>query len=350
VSRHALALLALLLATLAACAGILGIRNQTQQAFPHRAHVIQGVACVQCHKTVARSEAAAALDLPGPDLCRQCHSPAHDSRPCGQCHGREEERRNVAQAKEHLLFSHRDHTRTAAGGCTRCHDAVLTHDAPLRPTMATCLSCHEHRQAWNSQACSPCHRDMASEGTRPQSHMVHGRDFLKRHGFEAASARELCSSCHAESECASCHGANVPALPSIWHFDDVKRPDMHGAGFLARHSIEARLDPALCTSCHRDESGCQSCHQQRGLLEVSATRGSPHPPGWVGTRGSSNRHGIEARANPVLCASCHGGAGESLCVGCHRVGGPGGNPHPNRFVSHKPMSELPCRLCHMGGL
>ena len=84
-------------------------------------------------------------------------------------------------------------------------------------------------------------------------------------------------------------------------------------------------------------------------VEVSAQRGSPHPPGWVGTRGSDNRHGLEARANPVSCASCHGGAGEALCVGCHRVGGPGGNPHPVGFSSHKPLSDLPCRLCHTEG-
>jgi hypothetical protein len=124
---------------------------------------------------------------------------------------------------------------------------------------------------------------------------------------------------------------------------------MHASGFFARHSIEARVDPAMCTSCHRDQSDCRDCHQKQGLLTISSERGSPHPAGWVGTRGSENRHGSEARANPVSCASCHGGAGESLCVGCHRVGGPGGNPHPPGFVAHKPLTDLPCRMCHAEG-
>jgi len=37
----------------------------------------------------------------------------------------------------------------------------------------------------------------------------------------------------------------------------------------------------------------------------------------------------------MSCAGCHGGAGEQLCVGCHKVGGPGGNPHGAGFASHK---------------
>jgi hypothetical protein len=120
---------------------------------------------------------------------------------------------------------------------------------------------------------------------------------------------------------------------------------MHAAGFFARHSLEARNDPALCSTCHGDASDCRDCHRARGLLSVSSVRGNPHPDDWVSARGGG--HGVEARLNPVSCAACHGGSGETLCVGCHRVGGPGGNPHPPGFHSDKRDSELPCRLCHM---
>jgi hypothetical protein len=347
-SRRAAWLRALPLVLLAACAGLLGIRQPPERAFEHHAHVVKGIACVRCHTRVADSDPSAPLDLPGKASCIGCHSKPHDTRECGACHGRQEDRRGAAQAKEHLRFAHRNHKGTEAGRCTRCHEAVLHGDGPLRPPMATCLGCHEHREQWAARACLPCHARMEAEGTRPASHVVHGADFIKRHGVEAASSRDLCTSCHAESSCAACHGANVPALPSTWHFDDPRRPDMHAAGFFARHSIEARLDPATCTSCHRDQNECRNCHRDRGLLEVSPQRGSPHPADWVGTRGAENRHGVEARNNPVSCASCHGGAGEALCVGCHRVGGPGGSPHPSGFSSHKPMSELPCRMCHLG--
>jgi hypothetical protein len=139
---------------------------------------------------------------------------------------------------------------------------------------------------------------------------------------------------------------NVPALPQTLHFDEPLRADMHARGFVSRHSIEARTDPATCLSCHRDESYCRDCHAQSGLLQATPLHESPHPSGWVGTGPGQNRHGAQARLDPASCASCHGGAGETLCVGCHRVGGPGGNPHPPGFSSTKPASELPCRLCH----
>jgi hypothetical protein len=349
-SRRVQWLCLLLPAALVACAGLLGIRKSPQRPFEHHTHVVKGIACVQCHVRVASGDPNAPLDLPTTASCLQCHKKPHETRECSDCHGREQDRRDAAQAKLHLRFSHRDHKGTEPGRCTRCHQAVLHGDGPLRPPMAACLGCHEHRDQWSARACSPCHVRMEAEGTRPASHVVHGSDFMKRHGLEAATSRDLCTSCHAESSCAACHGGGtVPALPSTWHFDEPRRPDMHAAGFFARHSLEARTDPALCTSCHRDEQECRDCHRARGLLEVTPEHGSPHPAGWVGTRSSENRHGIEARSNPVSCASCHGGAGESLCVGCHRVGGPGGNPHPPGFSSRKPRSDLPCRLCHTEG-
>lgn len=346
-SRTATALLLSAFA-LAACAGILGIRKSPGRPFEHRAHVVKGIACVKCHARVARSDANTALDLPSDASCRTCHAQPHDMRACGTCHGRDEDRHGAAQAKQHLTFSHAQHTAVASGNCTRCHDGVLLGDGPLRPAMATCLGCHQHSEQWAARSCTPCHKNLEGEHARPQSHVVHGDDFMQHHGAAAAAARDLCASCHSESTCAACHGVAVPALPSTWHFDEPRRPDMHAAGFVARHSLEARIDPALCTTCHRDQSGCQDCHRARGLLSVTASRGNPHPPDWVSSDGTGSRHGVEARRNPVSCASCHGGAGESLCVGCHRVGGPGGNPHPPGFQSTKRESELPCRLCHAG--
>jgi hypothetical protein len=108
---------------------------------------------------------------------------------------------------------------------------------------------------------------------------------------------------------------------------------------LARHPEEARGDPGLCTTCHT-ESSCVDCHTRENVAGGS-TR-SPHPPGWA-----NGEHGVQARIDPMSCASCHGGAGEQLCVGCHSVGGPGGNPHGPGFSSRKDEHhDLPCRLCH----
>ena len=343
--RYVLALCACVVSGVAACAGLLGVREPAERAFEHRAHVVKGISCVRCHTQVVRSNASSPLDLPRASTCTQCHREPHDQGPCGTCHGRAADRHAVAQAKEHLTFSHDSHASTTQGRCTRCHDAVQLRDGPLRPTMATCLGCHEHREQWAARSCTPCHRNLESEQVRPASHVVHGEDFLQRHGAVAGSSRDLCASCHSETSCAECHGVTVGALPSTWSFDRPARADMHAAGFFARHSLEARSDPALCTTCHRDGDDCRDCHERRGLLRASPARGTPHPDGWLEPR-NGGMHGREARSNPVSCASCHGGPGESLCVGCHRVGGPGGNPHPPGFHSDKRASELPCRSCH----
>jgi hypothetical protein len=346
VIRRLLPLLPLVAAL--ACAGILGIRSGTSQPFPHRAHVLQGVTCVQCHRQVTKSQAHDALDLPDTRACTSCHAQPHDTRPCGQCHGRAEDRHAARAAKRHLSFDHAGHVQAAEGRCVRCHDAVGRGDGPLRPAMAACLSCHEHRDEWPERRCDGCHRDMEGELARPESHVVHGPDFMRAHGVDAATARDLCATCHAESMCASCHGATTAALPSTLRFDRPARADMHAFGFAARHALEARADPALCVTCH-SESSCSDCHRKQGLLQATPSGASPHPPGWVSTPGGGNLHGREARRDPFTCASCHGGAGERLCVGCHRVGGPGGNPHPAGFAPRAPLDQMPCRMCHEDG-
>jgi len=340
------------LCALCACASMLGIRP-VERPFEHLAHVNHGVACVRCHTQVAQSTAQSPLDLPNAKICADCHQSAHEGeglRECSSCHGNAHNRHAVAEAKAHLRFSHATHQGPALGKCVTCHGGVLGGDGPLRPTMASCLGCHEHQAQWAERSCMPCHQDLEDERARPQSHVVHGPDFIARHGMAAGSSSDLCSSCHRDSECAQCHGLNVPALPNVLHFDQPSRPDMHPRGFASRHALEARVDPATCLSCHRDESACRDCHARRGVLEASLSRGSPHPAGWVSAGAGSNRHGEEARRNPVSCASCHGGAGEALCVGCHRVGAAGGSPHPPGFSSSKGMAELPCRLCHTDGL
>jgi predicted CXXCH cytochrome family protein len=236
------------------------------------------------------------------------------------------------------------------GDCVRCHEDVsLDRPETLRPTMATCFGCHEHRDQWRTRDCDGCHVDLGAERTLPSSHLVHDGDWIREHGVRAASARDLCASCHSERSCAACHGVGVvPALPSKLAFDDVRLSGLHRAGFMARHSEEARAQPGLCTTCHTERS-CIDCHAARHVASGTASR-SPHPTGWITTGPGGGEHGVQARIDPMSCAGCHGGAGEQLCVGCHRVGGPGGNPHGRGFQSHKDkLRDLPCRLCHGAG-
>jgi hypothetical protein len=218
-----------------------------------------------------------------------------------------------------------------------------------RPPMATCFRCHAHERVREQRVCSACHVDLADEGTLPASHLVHDGDWLREHGARAASAGDLCASCHRERFCADCHGAAVPALPARARLDDPWQASVHRAGFRARHGLEARAAAGTCSTCHSPDT-CASCHDDTGVAaSVSEVRASPHPPGWVGLTAAANEHGRAARRDPASCASCHGGAGEMLCVGCHRVGGVGGSPHAPGWTSRQALTDLPCRLCHVGG-
>jgi hypothetical protein len=341
--------LAMLVALLvAACAGVLGLRpHDPSHPFEHRAHVLKGVNCVECHAGIGSSGRAAPLHLPSDATCVRCHTKPHDPRPCQGCHGAPYEREEADIERRHLRFEHKDHQVATHGDCVSCHQAVAEKDPQtLLPKMASCFGCHQHRDQWTMRDCDGCHVDLAAEDTPPQSHLVHDGDWLREHGTRAASARDLCASCHSERSCAACHGVGtVPGLPAMLAFDSVPLAGLHRAGFRARHADEARADPGLCTTCHTENS-CQGCHDQEHVGPSTASR-SPHPLGWISTGPGGGDHGVQARIDPTSCAGCHGGAGEQLCVGCHRVGGPGGSPHGPGFRSDRNKThDLPCRLCH----
>ena len=342
--RWALAALAAL--TLAACAGVLGLRRGGAPSFPHRAHVTAGVSCVTCHAGVADAGDDDPLHLPDDASCVGCHAQPHDARSCLGCHADRFAAGAARDARAHLTFAHRDHQAASSGNCMRCHQGVAEGDARLRPAMATCWGCHEHDRAREVRDCRACHVDLAEEGTPPPSHLIHDGDFIRDHGGPAAAAADLCSTCHGERFCAQCHGVTAPTIPARRSFADPLAPSVHRAGFRSRHADEAHAAPGACSSCHQPER-CAECHLAEGV--AGRGRASPHPPRWVGLTAGENEHGRAARRDPAACASCHGGAGEALCVGCHRVGGVGGNPHPPGWRSSLPLGAQPCRLCHGPG-
>jgi hypothetical protein len=346
-----LTLLLFLSLALAACAGVLGIKKTADASHPfeHRAHVTKGIHCLTCHADVGNAGDTGEVHFPKAQTCLQCHEKPHDPRACNGCHGEPHVRQGAELAREHLKFEHKNHMPQVHGDCVRCHQEVaIDRPQQLRPPMATCFTCHQHQDQWRTRDCDACHVDLPAERTPPASHLVHEGDWIREHGVRAASASDLCSTCHSERMCAGCHGvASVPGLPARLAFDDVRISGLHRAGFKSRHADEARANEGLCQSCH-SESSCQQCHQREKLSAGSGAR-SPHPPGWITTRGGGD-HGVQARIDPGSCASCHGGAGEQLCVSCHRVGGPGGNPHGPGFKSNKNKThDVPCRQCHVAG-
>lgn len=333
-----------------ACAKILGLEQEQQDwAFEHRAHVLEGINCLECHAGIQEAAETGPLHLPTTQQCVDCHQDPHDPSECSDCHGRERTRRAAATAKERMRFSHAEHLEAGAGDCVRCHVNVTADDDYARTKHPTCFSCHAHKDQWDTRDCDGCHVELQAEVALPESHVVHDGDFLREHGVQAAAQADLCTTCHTQRQCAACHGITVPAIPSRLAFDAPMRQSMHRANFFAVHDMQAAADPSACVICH-SPLFCVDCHNREGIAGLDAARGNPHPPGWSGPPGTSNDHGPAARLDPVGCASCHGGAGEMLCVGCHRVGGPGGNPHPPNFSSRLDIiNDLPCRLCHLGG-
>lgn len=332
------------LAALAACAGILGLRRSGPQVFPHRAHAVAGVSCVTCHAGIADATDDGPLHLPDNAACGPaCHSQPHDPRPCLDCHTDRFAAPGAQDARAHLRFEHRRHQEATSGNCMRCHNSVAEGDRRLRPSMAACWSCHEHDRAREVRACDHCHIDLTDERTPPASHLVHDDNFTQEHAILAAASADLCATCHTERSCATCHGVTTPPLRAWAPGSTTAGSSVHRAGFRARHAEEARAAPGTCSSCHAPES-CTDCHVAEGVAGSGV--GNPHPPGWLGLTPAENQHGRAARTDPAACASCHGGAGEALCVSCHRVGGVGGSPHPPAWSSRLPLGALPCRLCH----
>ncbi len=342
-------LLPLLLAlSVAACAGVLGIHPRDQQhPFEHRAHSLKGINCLVCHEGVQRAGDTGPLHLPSAKKCASCHRKPHDTRDCLTCHGMRHTEQEDELARQHLRFAHAKHVAQVRGQCVVCHvGAGSTEQATLRPPMAQCFTCHVHKDQWRVRDCNACHVDLPAEHVTPTSHLVHDGDFLREHGVQAAASRDLCATCHEEHFCASCHGVTTPALPWKLRFDRPRVEGLHPAGFVSRHADEARASPGLCSTCHRSERFCADCHERDQVGATTPQGGkSPHPPGWVLASGGA--HGPAARMDPASCAACHGGAGEMLCVGCHKVGGAGGNPHGPGFNSTLDKThDTPCVLCH----
>lgn len=324
-------LLLVVLLFVAACASVLGLKSAVS-VFPHRKHVLAGVPCTKCHADVAKDDGTA-LHIPDEQVCKSCHKQDYKIPEAAVA--------ELAEARDHLKFDHGKHLPRANQNCMRCHVGVGEGDEHMRPPMASCFKCHDKDQ--DARKCDACHKNLETSGELPQSHLAHTGDWMHDHGTRASSSSQVCASCHAERFCASCHGVTVAALAATQRFADPFTPSVHRAGFASRHALEAKSDPGACQTCHQPDR-CASCHLAKGV--AGGDRANPHPPGWVGLTAGESEHGREARRDPAACAACHGGAGETLCVSCHEVGGVAGNIHPPGWTSNIPLGAMPCRMCH----
>jgi hypothetical protein len=320
---------------------------------PHAVHAKGQVKCIACHEGVfdEGTLGSAPEALPSEATCLQCHKDEKTKGNCGFCHTDVEHAAPPARPAASVVMSHEKHIERVKEDCAVCHRELPEPFARGTPTpaMATCLGCHEHDQEYAAASCTSCHPTLDKVALRPLSDFSHQGNYIARHGADARGSAATCAACHDQTFCADCHARTVATRVEVKFPEDVARPFIHRGDYLARHSVEAASDEASCKKCHGNDF-CQSCHQAQNLTPTAARPRDPHPVGWT-LPGARDFHGEAARRDIASCASCHDQGPRSNCVGCHRVGGLGGNPHPASWLSHHDHGEIRtngmCTTCHL---
>jgi len=229
------------------------------------------------------------------------------------------------------------------------------------PRMRGCTSCHKRRGA--SQRCASCHltrKDgklrtrFGTARLRPAGTIIgalHTPQFERRaHGRAARQNRRICQSCHRTATCLRCHAGSFKPLR------------IHRNDYATHHTLDARLGKPRCTSCHRSQTFCLSCHLRSGVSQSSRRGGfkpstglSFHPRGFAALKVGPKHHSHAARRNVRPCASCHG---EKTCIRCHGTLGKkagGFSPHGGGFARSSKCRSLAarnrrvCLKCHRPG-
>ncbi len=326
--------------------------------FSHSKHIVeQEVECGDCHGEMEASESLEdERHLPKESACMECHEKEDN---CAMCHANPEAPATfIDQRMDAMAFSHKNHIGRKPPGakadaegatCKTCHAGMWEHtkvSQDQRPPMfQVCGTCHG--QDFRKEDCLRCHKGLRGLDEKPLSIFDHGGDWMNRHSTAARGGEQVCGHCHTVETCNECHGrANAPIRPSLLNLGRVDANFRHRGDWMARHPIEARLDGQECLSCH-DEKRCEGCHERVEVASQGYGKGNnPHPSNWL--LPGSNSHGRNARRDPMACAACHDRGAATSCVTCHRVGGPGGDPHPIGWRSDLDKQSSPaCIPCHM---
>ncbi len=315
--------------------------------FSHKRHLSESAACVDCHGDMTQVVDMVQSRLPPMAKCLECHEDREKA--CAYCHvtpsAPEPAARNVLGG---ILFNHKNHAQRTKNDCATCHKRVMEAEEPrysTRPEMLDeCMQCH--KSDFRNIECTKCHTNLTELRQKPFDLFSHRGNFLEKHPIVAKGDLVVCSHCHKDNFCTDCHSRMAPMKPSLMRSDEPDRQLIHRGDFLTTHPMDARLDGKQCLTCHR-QNFCQDCHTKNGLSARGLTNGlGPHPSGWL-VKGSGDFHGPPARRDIGSCATCHERGAESNCIGCHKVGGVGGNPHPPGWESRiDPQRGHACVMCH----
>lgn len=203
-------------------------------------------------------------------------------------------------------------------------EAAMADIKWTRPTMDTCMECHESRQV--TTECSACH----TTGMLPTSHEK--ADFkTKTHGKQAKNELTDCNSCHkymSADQLEGYEGSSV--LDKYIDTDSNKadktertyakentycqdchklRPESHTTSFFGNHGTQASENEERCYTCHEPNRSntaatntvnCASCHQMKHL-----NKWRENHPVAVGN----------ASKPQESCYTCHV---KKTCSNCHK--------------------------------
>lgn len=352
--------LLLLVLTLVACATYWTRGGGDQIRFSHGVHEKAQVGCPTCHESIYDAKDLVQTGaLPKEKVCLACHEEMKTKNVCGFCHTDPARPGTYPQREVFLRMNHAQHIERTKEECSTCHlrlpepgqtpTVAFSPASTYSPTMEGCLSCHPHRQEYDTGRCQACHLDLGHYPIKPVASFSHQSNFVREHPRAARAAQAACATCHEQTFCADCHAKTVNTRVELKFPDRSDRDFIHRNDFLGRHSLESKADPPSCLRCH-GVSFCERCHAQQNLTQRGQNPRDPHPPGWA-VAGSPAFHGTAARRDITSCASCHDQGPRSNCIDCHKVGGSGGNPHPLGWLQHHDRAEVQrngmCLYCHL---
>lgn len=160
------------------------------------------------------------------------------------------------------LFSHPKHLSTMEKMnvyCMDCHRFSIKSEKKdtlpkkvegkyLKSSRSVCHQCHLGKIAFPRQNnCSMCHKKVKK--LAPKDHYL---GWKNRHGKMSQFDRDSCNMCHTQKQCASCHIKR-----------DINDRKVHSGNYRRFHSVEARMKPASCVTCHRTIKFCIDCHANK---------------------------------------------------------------------------------------
>ncbi len=254
--------------------------------FPHAVHVTeQSIPCERCHGDVGAQDLATRANLPRMQTCFECHNGNQASQRCTVCHIAERGGLMATTLPEGTLTPPR-----WMRGATHDADWSFRHRVVAGNDSEFCGNCH--RESF----CTDCHDGRV----RPRT--VHPNDWLTTHPVSARRDDPRCSSCHREQTfCLGCHRRVGVAMSDM--ADRPATRAFHAPGWMVtgpdHHRFEAQRNLQACVSCHA-ESDCVSCH---GAFGIGA--GSTGMPPLHGARFAGADCRAQKRRNPRPCLQCH---------------------------------------------